>query len=105
MPLEVLLHNEIYLPEMCKILGSLQEYVPSRVVNSTLDVGDKSLCLKNVDFLPILMGGDQLTAARARGAKSLRSSHDNAKGRLEGLLPVVEDWHARLTLAKVYYWC
>ncbi|XP_062512946.1 uncharacterized protein LOC134188769 isoform X2 [Corticium candelabrum] len=102
-PLEVLLHNEIYLPEMCKILGSLQEYVPSRVVNSTLDVGDKSLCLKNVDFLPILMGGDQLTAARARGAKSLRSSHDNAKGRLEGLLPVVEDWHARLTLAKAIW--
>ena len=105
MPLGVLLHNEIYLPEMCKILGSLQEYVPSRVVNSTLDVGDKSLCLKNVDFLPILMGGDQLTAARARGAKSLRSSHDNAKDRLEGLLPVVEDWHARFTLARVYYWC
>ena len=103
----MLLHNEIYLPEMCEILvlGSLQEYVPSRVVNSTLDVGDKSLCLKNVDFLPIFMGGDQLTVARARGAKSLRSSHDNAKNRLEGLLPVVEDWHAHLTLGRVYYWC
>ena len=35
---------KFYLPEMCKILGSLQEYVPTRIVNSTLDVGDKSLC-------------------------------------------------------------
>ena len=61
--------------------------------------------LEKCRFLAYFDGRRSTYSSQARGAKSLRSSHDNAKDRLEGLLPVVEDWHARLTLAKVYYWC
>ena len=51
----------------------------------------------------ILLGGDQLiiTVARVRGAQALRMSQDKAKDRLEGVVPVDEDWHARMTLMKV----
>ena len=31
----------------------------------------------------------------------VRMSQDKAKDRLEGIVPVVEDWHARMTLMKV----
>ena len=55
----------------------------------------------NTKFHSILFGGDQLTVARIRGAKVLRDTHDTPTDRLEGVLPVVEDWHARMTLLKV----
>ena len=41
----------------------------------------------NTQFSKILLGGDQLTAARARGT--------------QGLIPVIEDWHVRMSLMKV----
>ena len=97
----MLLHNENHLPEMCKILACLQEYVPSHSTDSRLDVADQAILVRNVNFLPILLEGDQLTAARARGSKFLRASHDSAKDRLDALVPVVEDWHARVTFDKV----
>ena len=39
--------------------------------------------------------------ARARGTQALRTTHDTAKERLEGLCPVLEDWHAQMILLKV----
>ena len=35
--------------------------------------------------------------------KALRDKHDRAIDRLEGIIPVVEDWHARMTLLKVNF--
>ena len=62
-------------------------------------------------FHQILFGGDQLTRARAYGSQQLRSGGDRAKIRLEGVIPVVEDWHAKKILLGVsklycvfYYW-
>ena len=49
----------------------------------------------------ILLGGDQLTVARAHSAKGMRVNHENAKSCLKGIIPVIEDWHTRLTLMKV----
>ena len=42
------------------------------------------------------MGGDQLTVARVRGIQALWQAQDRPVDRLEGLIPVVEDWHARM---------
>ena len=42
-----------------------------------------------------LFGGDQLTCARARSAKC-RQDSATAIERLEGLLPVIEDWHTKM---------
>ena len=38
---------------------------------------------------------DQLTAARIRGSKRVRSNSERGRDWLEGLMPVIEDWHAK----------
>ena len=55
----------------------------------------------NTQFHPILFGGDQLTVTRMRGTQTLRDTQDKPVDRFEGILPVIEDWHARMTLLKV----
>ena len=47
----------------------------------------------------ILLGGDQVSVAHVRGAVGVRSNHENVQHRLEGVIPVIEDWHARQVLA------
>ena len=39
-----------------------------------------------------------MTAARARGSHRVRCNSDRGKERLEGLQPVCEDWHAKVSL-------
>ena len=56
----------------------------------------KLLRLSRASIHPILIGGDQLTACRARGAKKAKVNSFEAESRLDGLIPVAEDWHARL---------
>lgn len=46
-------------------------------------------------------GGDQLTAARVRGSQRVRSNSQRGIHRLEGLVPVIEDWHAKGCLLSV----
>ena len=46
-------------------------------------------------------GGDQLTVARGRSSKRIRSNSTHGKDHLEGLVPVVEDWHAKVSLLGV----
>lgn len=52
-------------------------------------------------FHNILLGGDQLTRARATGSLQLRCGGDRAKIRLEGIIPTIEDWHAKKILLGV----
>jgi L1 cell adhesion molecule like protein len=54
-----------------------------------------------VNTHPILLGGDQLTAARARAAQMTLCGESTSTGRLEGLIPVFEDWHAKQALLVV----
>ena len=42
-----------------------------------------------------------MTAARARGSQRVHSNSERGKDRLEGLQPVVEDWHAKVCLLGV----
>jgi len=49
-------------------------------------------------MVQILLFGDQLTVARARGAARLRDDDTTALHRLEGCYPAVADWHARMCL-------
>ncbi len=50
-----------------------------------------------------------MTAARARGSQRIQSNSERGKDRLEGLQPVVEDWHAKACLLGVCVllcmWC
>lgn len=59
------------------------------------------LLLMTPIFFRILLGGDQLTVAHVRGTQALRATEDKAIDRLEGIIPIVADWHARMTLMIV----
>ena len=54
------------------------------------------LPLTNTQIHSVLFGGDQLTVARTRGTQALRDTEETPVHRLEGIVPVVEDWHARV---------
>lgn len=90
------------MDEMCSILKELHHYVPTEKVtlNLTLPTGE-SKPLDSELFHRILLEGDQLTAARARSGCSARIDHDSSGKRLCGLLPVIEDWHAKICYLKV----
>ena len=80
-----------------------QHYVPkdsSQVLFTDSETGEE-LTLYEDKFHYILLGGDQLTVERARGSKRVRSNSSRGRDRLEGLLPVVEDWHSKVVLLKV----
>ena len=47
------------------------------------------------------MGGDQLTVARVYGTQCLFRGIDKAMEHLQGIIPVQEDWHARMNFMKV----
>lgn len=49
-----------------------------------------------------LFGGDQLTAARARSAKRHQQDSATSAEWLDGLEPVVEDWHTKMCLFEVH---
>lgn len=92
---------------MCEIMDKLHEYVPATDVKEFYDLFDDGDIIEVEEevFYQILFGGDQLTVARARGSAAIWSDHVTSicsrRDRLEGLLPVVEDWHAKQCLLKV----
>ena len=47
------------------------------------------------------LGGDQLTAARTRSSKRIRSNSMRGRDKLEGLEPICEDWHAKMCILGV----
>ena len=77
---------------MTEIMESLHRYVPSR---TTSREGEKEV------LNSCLFGGDQLTCARAGSAKQHRQDSETEIERLDGLQPVVEDWHAKMCLFEV----
>lgn len=96
--------NENKYSEMIDIISDLHQYVPIMETSSTTD---PSIDPETVDkptsekMHPLLFGGDQLTAARGRGCQELRINSDTSTGRLQGLIPVAEDWHTSVTLLVV----
>lgn len=94
--------NENKLDDMSKILENFHKLVPTLDIEGHLSLPNgNSLDFDDTRFYKIFLGGDQLTVARARGAQALRASHDRPIDRLEGIVPVIEDWHSRMTFMKV----
>ena len=85
-PLGVLFHIEQYNDDIKEIWKST--YHP--LGNGGNGTGDST----QVSSFPTLFGGDQLTTERARTVRNVLSNSDSASSRLEGLIPVTEDWHA-----------
>ncbi len=50
---------------------------------------------------PVLFGGDQLTVARGRAAIKGKVNSQSATKELSGIVPVIEDWHAKANFLSV----
>ena len=76
MPLGILPKNE---DEMVEIMDYLHQYVPSATYqeNRVISTGER-VTVERANLHLILIGGDQLTAARARSAKKSESKWTNA---------------------------
>ena len=105
-PLGVLFKSEQKHEDMLSIMESTQQqYVPftmvQRVVHAVTEEGEEDVTVEEAQFHPLLFGGDQLTAERSRSCKTSRDNSDTPHERLDGLEPVVEDWHAKQSLCGV----
>ena len=101
MPLGVILKNENKLKEMTGILDDLNKYDPINQATEIIDIHGRSFNVDKSAISRCLLFGDQLTVARVHGASVLRSTHITADQTVQGFLPVVADWHARLCLVTV----
>ena len=103
MPPGIIPKNENKGDEMVDIMSTLHQYVP--VVEYTeehyIPSSQQSVLVPRAYFHPIIIGGDQLTAARGRVAKKAKLHADSPVSRLEGLIPVAEDWHTKVNLLEV----
>ena len=97
--------NENKTDDMVDILCHLHQYVPMQKESERVTVpggdGEEEEVVSE-SLHHILIGGDQLTAERVRGAQNVRQNSTHASGRLEGFIPVSEDWHAGVCFLQVY---
>ena len=102
-PLGILPYNENKCEEMIEIMSELQKYVP--IISSDKQVHIDSMqmyvTVPQARIYPILFGGDQLTAVRARGAQKAKISSPDPKHRLEGIIPTAEGWHTKVVVLGV----
>lgn len=91
--LGVLPKNEISYADMVYILEHIDQYLPVKEVKSEVKVpGEGMIELDDHHYHTMLVGGDHLTVAHARGASELE---------LGGIVAVAEDWHAKQCLLEV----
>ena len=92
--------NENKIKEMVDILKHLHQYVP--VYKCDEGVSSEAEVIEHeCKVYKILLGGDQLTKVRAMSAMRVKSNGWTPTARLEGFIPVVEDWHTKLCLFEV----
>ncbi len=82
---------------MIGILEALQKYVPSKLVDIKEQIPGSELQREKI-FITTLVGGDYLSASRARGSIYIQSKSELQEDRLQ---PVSEDWHAKVCLMEV----
>lgn len=88
---------------MVEILHHLHQYVPTIEYQEEFLIPSigQVVQVSKATLSPVLLGGDQLTAARIRGAKKAKVSSDLPVERLEGIVPVAEDWHTKMNFLGV----
>lgn len=86
--------NENVIEDLIDIMLQLHNYVPTEHHTA---VDESSSYKASHDVLhKILFGGDQLTRKRAEMANNSRKNSGTPTKKLDGLIPVWEDWHARI---------
>lgn len=86
---------------MVEVMEHLHKYIPERIVKEHYVIDDIDMVIEKSSISPVLFGGDQLTASRARSAKKAKINSTTSSKRMDGLVPVAEDWHTKLTLLSV----
>ena len=86
--------------DMVDILEHYKKYVPCKTVILSEPIPGTD-CTEDKEYVHTLIGGDYLSVARARGAQHIRRTSELEIYRLDGLLPVTEDWHAKVCLLEV----
>lgn len=90
---------------MVKILDNLNQYIPSveevSVQQVTTDDGTHTEKIRDIKYHRLLFAGDKLTVKRARSAHSQRENSQHAQGKLQGFVPVAQDWHTGQCLLEV----
>lgn len=88
---------------MIEIVRHMHQYVPAIECEEEQVIPSNGQVVKvsKARFSHVLLGGDQLTAARARGAKKAKVSADVPSIRLEGIVPMAEDWHTKMNFLGV----
>ena len=84
---------------MTNILTHIQGYVPCKQTEKLLDA--EPFTQTDYQLFTTLVDGDQLSAARARNCVMIQDNAENNFDKLNGLLPVVEDWHVKVCLIEV----
>jgi len=77
---------------MSHILTHYMKLVPTREAEGHHTLPNRvNISFDDTRFHEILIGGDQLTVARVRGAQAIRDTHDKRVERFEGVILVVKD--------------
>ena len=95
------LKEETKYEEMIDILEEYKQYVPSQTVKLKEPIPGSD-DTEDETYLTTLIGGDQLSVARIRGAQCIRGSAELEKHRLDMFLPTAEDWHGKVCFIEVY---
>ena len=96
MPLVIILKNEAKTEDMVAILTHIADYIPTVVASkeTIISTGEK-VAVDKSKMHHILVGGDHMTAARARAAIEAKGNGQTSFNRLDGIVPVLEDWHTK----------
>ena len=77
----------------------LQTYVPRNTEDELLHPVTNETFKVNIDnFNHIVFGVYQLTVERAIGGKKERCNESRGLERLDGLIPIIEDWQSKVAL-------
>lgn len=90
---------------MVDIMSHLHQYVPViEYMNDVhMPISRENVQVPQAIFHPILFGGGNLRAARARGARRARVNSLTPVTHLYGIIPCAEDWYAQLNLLDITY--
>ncbi len=87
---------------MDDVLSHISDYVPTVPSSKEMTLSNGEIIEEDQSVMhSILLGGDQMTAARVRAAKDAKANAQTSYQRYEGIVPVLEDWHTKGNFMKV----
>ena len=87
--------------EMVDIMTHLHQYVPTLSSSHDCIITGETVKEERAAIHSIIIGGDQFTVARTRGAIKAKVNSQTLSKRLSGIIPVVEDWYAKANFLGV----